>query len=210
MTTNSEIVNALKAAREAKGLSQRALAARAGLPQSHISKIESGVVDLQLSSLTELARVLGLEVKLVPRRALPAVDSIVRQAGPESSRDRQAQVQQALRNLHALADRLAPYDRSLSLEQIRDATQLLQHVPPAADDLKLLHKALSQLKHLEKVGLDTHYEQDIEAVLDAPRVKRSLMNAARVLRDIRNRVAHAEPSGTGRPAYRLDEEESDG
>lgn len=73
------LITALKAARQAKGLSQRALAARVGLPQSHISKIENGGVDLQLSSLVELARALELEVTLVPRKAVPAVESIVRQ-----------------------------------------------------------------------------------------------------------------------------------
>ena len=72
------IIEGLKAAREAKQLSQRALSAKAGVPQSHISKIESGAVDLQLSSLVELARLLDLEVMLVPRALVPAVRGIVR------------------------------------------------------------------------------------------------------------------------------------
>lgn len=67
----------LRAAREARGLSQRALGAAAGVPQSHISKIENGDVDLRLSSLVELARVLELELVLVPRRTLPAVRAVV-------------------------------------------------------------------------------------------------------------------------------------
>jgi transcriptional regulator with XRE-family HTH domain len=72
------IVAALKAAREKKGLSQRALSAQTGVPQSHISRIERGAVDLQLSSLIELARVLDLEVMTVPRKLVPAVQAIVR------------------------------------------------------------------------------------------------------------------------------------
>jgi transcriptional regulator with XRE-family HTH domain len=76
-----DIAKALKKAREHKGLSQRALGRKAGVPQSHISKIESGAVDLRLSSLIELARALDLELALVPRRALPAVQSIVRTGG---------------------------------------------------------------------------------------------------------------------------------
>lgn len=67
----------LKAARKRKGLSQRALAARSGVPQSHISKIESGVVDLRLSSLVALARILEMELVLVPRKAVPAVKSVI-------------------------------------------------------------------------------------------------------------------------------------
>ena len=80
--TIDPVTGALKAARAAKGLSQRALSARSGVPQGHISKIESGAVDLRLSSLVALARVLDLELMLVPRRAVPAVRSIIsRSAG---------------------------------------------------------------------------------------------------------------------------------
>jgi len=72
------IVSILKAARDRKGFSQRELAKKAGVPQSHISKIENGAVDLRVSSLVALARVLDLEVTLVPRKAVSAVQSIVR------------------------------------------------------------------------------------------------------------------------------------
>jgi|TARA_E500000318_G_scaffold85190_2_gene81060 transcriptional regulator with XRE-family HTH domain len=65
--------------RKAKGLSQRDLSRAAGIPQGHISRIESGTVDVRISSLIEHAHALGLEVVLVPQIALPAVNSIVRQ-----------------------------------------------------------------------------------------------------------------------------------
>src|SRR5215831_1754209 len=68
----------LREARQRQGLSQRAVSALSGVPQGHISKIESGAIDLRLSSLIELARALDLEVTLVPRNAVPAVKSIVR------------------------------------------------------------------------------------------------------------------------------------
>ena len=42
---SEKLAATLKAAREKKGLSQRALSAHAGVPQSHISKIESGAVN---------------------------------------------------------------------------------------------------------------------------------------------------------------------
>ncbi len=73
-----DIARTLKEARRNKGLSQRALSQKTGVPQSHISKIESGAVDLRLTSLIELARALDLDLVLVPRHALPAVQSIVR------------------------------------------------------------------------------------------------------------------------------------
>ena len=73
-----EIVQAIKTARQDKGLSQRALSAKAGIPQSHISKIEKGNVNIKISTLIELARALDLEVTLVPRKVVPAVKSISR------------------------------------------------------------------------------------------------------------------------------------
>ncbi len=76
--TASHICAALKAAREAKPLSQRALSVRSGVPQAQISKFENGAVDLRLSSLVSLARALGLEIELIPRKALPAVRAVVR------------------------------------------------------------------------------------------------------------------------------------
>lgn len=75
--TTEHIVGALREARAAKGISQRELAARSGLPQSHISNIERGGVDLRVSSLVALARVLDLELTLVPRKSVPAVRSII-------------------------------------------------------------------------------------------------------------------------------------
>ncbi|WP_119272276.1 helix-turn-helix domain-containing protein [Taklimakanibacter deserti] len=75
----------LKKARQGKGLSQRALSAASGVPQGHISKIETGTVDLRLSSLIELARILDLELMLVPRKYIPAVQSIVRQASADQN-----------------------------------------------------------------------------------------------------------------------------
>jgi predicted transcriptional regulator len=78
------IAEQLKKTRENMGLSQRELSARSGVPQSHLSKIESGNVDLRLSSLVAIARVLELELALIPRKYLSAVNSIVGSAGSET------------------------------------------------------------------------------------------------------------------------------
>lgn len=72
------LIGEIKAARARQGLSQRGLGAKVGVPQSHISKIEKGAVDLQTSSLIELARALGLELMLVPRALVPAVKGLQR------------------------------------------------------------------------------------------------------------------------------------
>lgn len=71
------VAEVLKKARVKMGISQRALGQRVGVPQSHISKIEAGLVDLQASSLIELARALDLELMFVPRQLVPMVQSML-------------------------------------------------------------------------------------------------------------------------------------
>lgn len=75
------IARALKDARTRKGLSQRELSQRSGVPQGQISKIENGMVDLRASSLVALARALDVDLILVPRRSVPVVKAIIRSAG---------------------------------------------------------------------------------------------------------------------------------
>ena len=73
-----QILESLREARVRKGFRQRELSARSGVPQSHISKIESGGVDLRMSSLIALARVLDLELFVAPKKSIPAIKSIIR------------------------------------------------------------------------------------------------------------------------------------
>ena len=73
-----QIAENLREARKRKGLSQRELSARSGVPQSHISKIESGNVDLRVSSLIALARVLDMELCIAPKKSVPAIQAIIR------------------------------------------------------------------------------------------------------------------------------------
>ncbi|WP_419660692.1 putative HTH type 3 domain protein [Desulfosarcina variabilis str. Montpellier] len=72
------LTKSLQAARKAKGMSQRALSRRTGMPQAQISKIENAAVDLKTSSLVSLARALELEVMLIPRTHIPAVNGLLR------------------------------------------------------------------------------------------------------------------------------------
>lgn len=71
------LTKALKKARKTHKLTQLELGRKAGLPQSHISKIEKGMVDLRASSLLELGRVLELELMLIPRQQLPMVRAML-------------------------------------------------------------------------------------------------------------------------------------
>ncbi|MCB1826812.1 MAG: helix-turn-helix transcriptional regulator, partial [Coxiellaceae bacterium] len=78
-----KITTELKQIRADSGLSQSALGERVGLPQNHISKIESGKTDPRLSSLIEIARSLGYELMLVPRNKLELIELTLQ--GKESS-----------------------------------------------------------------------------------------------------------------------------
>lgn len=73
----NHIIYQLKNARYEKHITQGKLAEKLGIPQSHISKIESGNVDLRLSSLIEIARTLELELVLVPIKHLTLINAIL-------------------------------------------------------------------------------------------------------------------------------------
>ncbi len=98
------IARELRKAREEKGLSQRELARKAGVPQGHISKIENCAVDLRVSSLVALARALDLELALVPRKSLPAVKSLVRSSFADAFPDTRLQVPRPLYSLDEEGD----------------------------------------------------------------------------------------------------------
>jgi transcriptional regulator with XRE-family HTH domain len=68
----------LKAARKQKELSQRELSKKTKVPQSHISKIENGAIDLQTSSLIQISRALEMELMLVPNHLIPTFKSLLR------------------------------------------------------------------------------------------------------------------------------------
>ena len=79
MSYKSEgLIAEIRKTREDSGVSQRALSARSGLTQSHISKIERGTLEPGLSSLIDMARALDLELVVVPKKLLPAVKGILR------------------------------------------------------------------------------------------------------------------------------------
>jgi transcriptional regulator with XRE-family HTH domain len=68
----------LKEARVTRGWSQRELGSRLGLPQMHISGIESGKIVPRYDTLLELVRILDRDLLMVPRALVPVVQSIIR------------------------------------------------------------------------------------------------------------------------------------
>ena len=80
-----ELREQIKQARAKRGWGQRQLGVAVGLPQPHISAIESGKIVPRFDTLLDLVRVLGLDLLLVPRPLVPAVQSLIRaQKEPES------------------------------------------------------------------------------------------------------------------------------
>src|ERR1700674_3558803 len=78
-----DLIHEIRDRRTEAGVSQRALSARSGLTQGHISQIETGMLEPGLSSFIDMARALDLEVVLVPKKFLPAVQGILRQTQAE-------------------------------------------------------------------------------------------------------------------------------
>lgn len=190
-----EMADALKAAREAKGLSQRTLAKLAGVPQSHISKIESGVVDLRLSSLVEIARALDLEVTLVPRKNLAAVQSIVRSSerpAPQSVPD-----PAPVRELRKLQDMVR------SALQEHPSVKELAQIQRQARDLQQLGKA-----QLPDLGVLREATKAVEAFRASSTHLDELRRALSHLQQWRNSIVHEVPRIEAvKPAYSLEEDE---
>jgi len=79
----------IKDARAKRGWGQRELGAQVGLQQPHISAIESGLVVPRFDTLLDLVRVLNMDLLLVPRALVPAVQSLIRaQQEPEGPEER--------------------------------------------------------------------------------------------------------------------------
>ena len=73
----NNIAKIIKKARKAKKITQTELGKEVGLPQSHISKIEAGDINLRLSTIYEITRILDLELVFVPRDLRSLVNAII-------------------------------------------------------------------------------------------------------------------------------------
>lgn len=193
-----EIVAILRAARESKGLSQRELGSRAGVPQAHISKIENAAVDLRLSSLIALARVLDVEVMLVPRRTVAAVHAIAAISAPAGGSSRLPAAVKVLGRLErTIASVEEGVDVSKELLLLQRQLRELAHLPLAARYLETLKAANKTVRTLK----------------DDPRDRDALRAALSRIHQLRNALMQASgnpPRAEGiPPAYALDEGNSD-
>jgi len=190
-----QILKSLKEARKRKGFSQRELSAKSGVPQSHISKIESGGVDLRVSSLIALSRVLELELELVPKKSIPAVKSIVRSSVSTDLAEAQRRVHKQLSmfdNAIAKASTLSSFDKlSKEVASINRLTSQIEHLQP---NIKMFEKIQSATKAIEKA-----FNQNSG-------LSEAIRSSEAQLRSIRNIAAHnPAPVIATKPAYSLDE-----
>ena len=199
--TTAYFVHTLRVARESKGLSQRELSRRAGVPQSHISRIENGTIDLRLSSLVALSRVLDLEPILVPRKALSAVQSIIRsntKPSGESYKNRRM-AQRALKDFQETIEQLAKtHISSEDLTQLQRKVRRLQLsrlTSPDVESIQTLNRSIKPLVNSP----------------DNPNILRQVLAKLQSLIDaLTNSSANAAQPESVRPAYSLDDEEDDG
>lgn len=182
----------LRQARLNKGWSQRDLSERAGIPQAHISRIESGSVDVKVSTLVQLARLLDLELLLAPRSSIPAVGALIREA----------EANQALRSARELANSLQPTLRRLRVEHPdRSTTELLA---------RLIEEVIAIAPVFRTPGALGELDNAVTAIRGAGESAdgklKDLDAAIHGLARVRNGLVHARaPRQT--PAYSLDEED---
>lgn len=189
-----EIAERLRAARAASGLSQRELSALAGIPQAQISRIETGAVDLRVSSLVALAHALDLELALVPRTAIPAVRALTQEAlsknGP-SAVAVQKEMQRITETLRDLRINLTDLEGLAALQK-------------SFTELQRFRWPLLQPESLKRL------RQSLERIHGSDRPMVAINASAELMQTLRNKAVHdpdpdVDEAGA-RPAYSLDDD----
>lgn len=177
------------------------------MPQSHISKIESGGADIRLSSLIELARALDLELKLVPLKALPAVNNIVRSVSP--SPVSVPALKELNRTLDTLKGLRTVYPDLSALTQLQNSFRTFKSLNIGKELEAAVRELARPIREIQKLS-ESYRDIAKAASLPAEQIK-SLQEAANSAQALRNQLVHDIPriKALPRPAYRLDEDEGD-
>jgi transcriptional regulator with XRE-family HTH domain len=191
---SEDLIREIRDRRTDAGISQRALAKRSGLTQAHISQIETGTLEPGLSSFIDVARALDLEIMLVPKKFLPAVQGILRQASTEQStpQEGEAALREIARGERLVIKQKLLYGSSADLDRIADALRFLRHAPLRKPDLQIVTGAINKLRRYQA----------------SPQSKDIVAAIATELQQLRNRLVHS-PSEAPRPAYAIDDEDDD-
>jgi transcriptional regulator with XRE-family HTH domain len=121
------LTNQLRHAREAAGLSQRALSSASGLTQSHISQIERGALEPGLASLIGRTSIFQEAPGEIGTTALAEI----------ARGERLLQKQQIL------------YGGSADLDRIKDALHFIRNLPLQANDLARLRTAFQMIHRVQ-------------------------------------------------------------
>lgn len=197
---NDRILSALREARRRKGLSQRALSAKSGVPQSHISRIEKGDVDLRVSSLIALARALDLELELVPKKSVPAIKSLVRSTTKADLKNAQEQIESHRSTLKSMAE--TPVLTPETLERIERMMRSVENIKIDPSVLKAVQSAKKLMEDALKSVPSHHSKVEMD-----PHVKKSIEKAARLMGKNSSMVLRGDLSGSSSPAYSLDDDD---
>jgi transcriptional regulator with XRE-family HTH domain len=191
---SEDLIREIRDRRTDAGISQRALAKRSGLTQAHISQIETGTLEPGLSSFIDVARALDLEIMLVPKKFLPAVQGILRQTSTEQStpQEGEAALREIARGERLVIKQKLLYGSSADLDRIADALRFLRHAPLRKPDLQIVTGAINKLRRYQA----------------SPQSKDIVAAIATELQQLRNRLVHS-PSEAPRPAYAIDDEDDD-
>ena len=179
-------------ARKRKGISQRKLSALSGVPQSHISKIEKGGVDLRISSLMAISHALDLELALVPRKALPAVKAIA-----NSSTASEASSPRVHREFDHLADAIKSANAVLQSTTMQDALSRLREFERHKSQIIDLNELINLRKAFERA----EKSGDLRGAEEA--AKRLHLLRSRLAQNV-SATEHGNPP---RPAYRLEDDD---
>ena len=191
---SEDLIQEIRDRRTGAGVSQRALGARSGLAQGHISQIETGTLEPGLSSFIDMARALDLELVLVPRKLLPAVEGILRQSAtrqfsPEAG---EAALREIARGERLVIKLKTLYGSSTGLDRIAEYLRFFRQVPLRDSDMAIVTNAINTLRRYQT----------------SPQAQPVVDNIAAELRALRNRLAHS-PTDAPRPAYAQDDEDDD-
>ncbi|WXU00013.1 MAG: hypothetical protein Ctma_0718 [Catillopecten margaritatus gill symbiont] len=73
----NKVIQSLKKIRLESNINQSELGKRAGIPQSHVSTIEKGLINPRISTVIDITHSLEYELVLVPKKMLSTVNSLL-------------------------------------------------------------------------------------------------------------------------------------
>lgn len=189
---SENLIRQIQDRRTAAGVSQRALSARSGLTQGHISQIETGMLEPGLSSFIDMARALDLELVLVPKKFLPAVQGILQTPARQFSLQAgEAALREIARGERLVIKQKHLYGSSADLDRIADSLRFLRQVPLRKPELQIVSNAIDTLRRHQA----------------APQSRDIVAGIAADLQQLRNRVAQS-PSEAPRPAYAIEDDDA--